>query len=155
MRKQIRQEYKSLAAIIVVIAAVASFWYLFPQVDNLGGISSREVDRILYKHLDDYKRAYSEEPRLATIFATAISDPDALTAADRQLLLATEKEFFSGWEVAWIYKDAGYFDNERFSLWDAWYAEEARRRPKFVWTENRDSFSVAFAEHVSRTIDDN
>lgn len=153
MKTQIRQEYKALAAIVAMIAVVASVWFLFPRAEGFGAISSREVDRILYKHLDEYKRTYSDDPQLARIFSTAINNPDLLSPADREIYLAREREFFGGWEVAWIYRDAGYFDNDRYKLWDTWYIEEARRRPKFAWTENQEHFSLAFAQHVSQSLD--
>ena len=46
----------------------------------------------------------------------------------------------------------GYFNGHRYSVWDSWDIDEARRRPLFVWTENREHFSEAFVQHVDDSI---
>jgi len=153
MKKQIRQEHKTLAAIFLIIAVAAVLLLLIPRTENFGTISSDEVDDYLYAKLDEYVRPYEEDPRLADIFTTAISNPDELSASDRQTYLALERRFFSGWEIAWTYRHEGYFGGDRYSEWDSWYIAEVRRRPAFVWTENREHFaySEAFVQHVDES----
>jgi hypothetical protein len=95
MTKQIRQEYKTLAAIFLIIAAIAFLLILIPQAENFGAISSQEVDEYLYEKLDEYVRLYEEDPSLANIFNTAITNPDELTVTDRQTYLTLERKLFS------------------------------------------------------------
>jgi len=153
MKKQIRQEHKTLAAIFLIVAATAVLLLLIPRTENFGAISSHEVDEYLYKKLDEYVRPYEEDPSLANIFTTAITNPDELSVADRQTYLALERKLFSGWEVAWSYKNDGYFRGDRYDEWDSWYIAEVSRRPAFVWTENREhfSYSEAFVQHVDES----
>lgn len=153
MKKQIRQEHILLSAIVLTIAVIAVLLLLIPQTENFGTISSDEVDDYLYEKLDDYVRAYEEDPRLATLFTTAITNPDDLSVSDRQTYLALERKLFSGWEIAWTYKREGYFGDDRYREWDSWYIGEVMRRPSFVWTENREHFaySEAFVQHVDES----
>jgi len=148
MKKQIRKEYITVAAIFLVVAVIAVLWFLISRIENFGTISSQEVDEILYRQLDEYVQAYEEDPGLAQIFTTALTNPDELTAADRQAYLTYERKFFIGWEVAWTYYYHGYFDGDRYSVWDSWFVDEFRRRPSFVWTENRKHFPEAFVKYV-------
>ena len=153
MKKQIRQEHILLSAIFLIVAVIAVLLFLIPQTENFGAISSDEVDDYLYKKLDEYVLAYEEDPRLANIFTTAITNPDELSVTDRQTYLALERKLFSGWEIAWTYKRDGHFGNDRYNEWDSWYIGEVSRRPSFVWTENRDhfSYSEAFVQHVDES----
>jgi hypothetical protein len=153
MTKQIRQEHKFLAAFFLIIAVFAVLLLLIPRAENFATISSQEVDEYLYKKLDEYVRPYDEDPSLANIFNTAITNPDELTATDRQTYLTLERKLFSGWEIAWSYRNEGYLDGHRFDEWDSWYIDEIRRRPSFAWTENREhfSFSEGFVQHVDES----
>jgi len=153
MKKQIRQEHIFLSAIFLIVAVIAVLLLLIPQTENFGTISSDEVDDYLYKKLDEYVAAYEEDSRLTNIFTTAITNPDELSVSDRQTYLALERKLFSGWEIAWTYKREGYFGGDRYSEWDSWYIDEVRRRPSFVWTENRKhfSYSEAFVQHVDES----
>jgi len=153
MKKQIRQEHILLSAIVLTIAIVAVLLFLIPQTENFGTISSDEVDDYLYKKLDEYVRAYEEDPRLAKLFTTAITSPNELSVTDRKTFLALERRLFSGWEIAWTYKREGYFGDDRYREWDSWYIGEVMRRPAFVWTENREhfSYSEAFVQHVDES----
>jgi hypothetical protein len=153
MTKQIRQEHKTLAAIFLIIAAIAVLLLLIPQAENFGAISSHEVDEYLYEKLDEYVRLYEEDPSLVNIFNTAITNPDELTASDRQTYLALERKLFSGWEIAWSYRNDGHLEGHRFDEWDSWYVGEVSRRPSFVWTENKKhfSFSEGFVQHVDES----
>ena len=126
---QIRQEYKTLAASFLIIAVIAVLCFLIPQVVNFGTISSQEVDELLYKQLEEYVRAYEDDPGLWNIFTIAKTNPDELTVADRQAYLAHERKLIRGWEVAWTFNYNGYFDGDRYSVWDSWYIDEIRRRP--------------------------
>lgn len=153
MTKQIRQEHKKLAAIFLIFAVIAVLLLLIPQTEKFGTISSREVDEHLYNKLDEYVRPYEEDSSLADIFTTALTNPDELSVTDRQVYLALERKLFSGWEIAWTYREEGYFDDHRYSEWNSWYIDEVRRRPSFVWTENRKhfSYSEAFVQHVDES----
>lgn len=153
MKKQIRQEHKTLAAIFLIIAVPAVLLLLIPRTGNFGTISSDEVDDYLYAKLDEYVRPYDEDPNLANIFTKAMTNPNDLSTTDRQIYLALERKLFSGWEIAWTYKREGYFGGDRYSEWDSWYIAEVRRRPAFVWTENREhfSYSEAFVKHVDES----
>lgn len=153
MTKQIRQEHKILAAFFLVIAVFAVLLLLIPQTEKFTTLSSQEVDEYLYKKLDEYVRPYDEDPALADIFATAITNPDELTAPDRQLYVDLERKLFSGWEIAWSYRNDGYLDSQRYNDWDSWYINEVRRRPSFAWTENRKHFfySEGFVQHVDES----
>ena len=153
MTKQIRQEHKFLAAFFLIIAVFAGLLLLIPRAENFATISSQEVDEYLYKKLDEYVRPYDEDPSLANIFNIAITNPDELTATDRQTYLTLERKLFSGWEIALSYRNEGYLDGHRFDEWDSWYIDEIRRRPSFAWTENREhfSFSEGFVQHVDES----
>jgi len=140
----------NVAAFLLIIAVIAALWFLIPRVESFWAISSQEVDEILYKQLDEYLQEYVEDPGLANIFNAAVTNPDELTVADRQIYLAYERKFFSGWEVAWTYNYHGYFDSDRHSEWNSWYISEFRRRPSFIWTENRKHFPEAFAQYVDQ-----
>ena len=89
----------------------------------------------------------------ANIFNTAITNPDELTVTERQTYVTLERKLFSGWEIAWSYRNEGYLDGHRFDEWDSWYIDEIRRRPSFAWTENREhfSFSEGFVQHVDES----
>jgi len=152
MNMQMRQEYLVSTAIFLTVAAVAVLWFLIPRVDNFGAISSSEVDRILYNRLDEYERAYEENAELQAIVTTALSNPDALTPAERQTYLVHERKFLAGWETALAYRTAGYFDPDRFEVWDEWYISEVMRRPRFAWTENKEHFAGSFIRHVDETL---
>ncbi|MGB5706869.1 MAG: hypothetical protein WBM41_08550 [Arenicellales bacterium] len=156
MKKQIRQEHILLSGIFLILAVIGILLFLIPQTENFGTISSDEVDDYLYKKLDEYVAAYEEDPRLASIFTTAISNPNELSVTDRQTYLALERKLFSGWEVAWTYKREGYFGDDRYREWESWYIDEVRRRPAFVWRENREHFaySEAFVRHVDESTRD-
>jgi hypothetical protein len=153
MKEQIRKEYKVLAALILIVAVYVVLLLLIPRSDTFGTISSHEVDEYLFEKLDEYVRPYEEDPNLANIFTIALNNPDALTASDRQIYLDLERKLFSGWETAWSYKNEGYFDTSRYDEWDSWYANEVRRRPSFVWTENKKHFaySEGFVQHVDES----
>lgn len=153
MKKQMRQEHKTLAAIFLIIAVLAVLLLLIPRTGNFGTISSDEVDDYLYAKLDEYVRPYDEDPNLANLFTKAMTNPNDLSTTDRQTYLALERKLFSGWEIAWTYKREGYFGGDRYSEWDSWYIAEVRRRPAFVWTENREhfSYSEAFVKHVDES----
>ena len=148
-----RQEHKTLAAIFLIIAVLAVLLLLIPRTGNFGTISSDEVDDYLYAKLDEYVRPYDEDPNLANLFTKAMTNPNDLSTTDRQTYLALERKLFSGWEIAWTYKREGYFGGDRYSEWDSWYIAEVRRRPAFVWTENREhfSYSEAFVKHVDES----
>ena len=151
MTMQMRREYKTLVTITLVAVAIGALIALMPRADNFQTVSSRELDETLYDRLDAYLQAYEEDPSLASIFATAMSNPDALTKTDRQTLLVMERKFLSGWELAWTYRRDGQLDTDRYAEWDSWYIGELERRPPFVWTENRTYFPKAFAEHVEES----
>jgi len=87
MKKQIRQEHKTLAAIFLIIVVAAVLLLLIPRTENFGTISSDEVDDYLYAKLDKYVRPYEEDPRLANIFTTAMTNPNELSVTDRQTYL--------------------------------------------------------------------
>ena len=53
-----REEYKVLGILTATAMVVATFVYLFPQLENVGAISSREIDSLLYRRLDEYQQAY-------------------------------------------------------------------------------------------------
>ena len=134
-------------AIVVVLVAIV---YGLPQATSLWSISSNEVDDLLYENLADYRDEFNNTPGLPDIFRQALTSPDQLTDEERSLYLEHERKFFSGWETAYTYGDAGYLDRERYTVWDNWYRDELKRRPDFAWDENRDHFSQAFASHVDR-----
>ena len=152
MNKRIRQEYILLSAVASIIAVIGVLWYLIPRVENFDTISSREIDNLLYRHVDRYEGAFEATPELDAIFDMAIRAPEKLTAEDRQLFLGQERKFIGGWEAAWEHNTAGYLDSDRFKVWDEWYVSEIKRRPSFTWTENREHFSAAFARHVDESL---
>ena len=82
-----------------------------------------------------------------------MTNPNELSVTDRQTYLALERKLFSGWEITWTYKHEGYFDGHRYDEWDSWYVDEVRRRPSFVWTENKIHFSYSegFVRHVDES----
>lgn len=149
MNMQIRREYILLTAILVAIAAVV---FLIPRVENIGTISSSEVDQILYARLNEYERVYNENLDLNRIVTEALTNPAKLTHEDRQIYLMHERKFLAGWEAAFTYATAGHFDADRFEVWDAWYISELKRRPLFAWAQNKVHYSDSFVRHVDTSL---
>ncbi|MGI9261972.1 MAG: hypothetical protein ACR2QR_08050 [Woeseiaceae bacterium] len=152
MRKQNQQRMYTLSAAIGMISLVAVLWYLIPRVENFSAISSNEVDDLLYERLDSYEQALRNNPELSAVVQTALTAPENLDDDARQLYISHERRFFGGWEVAWEHHSAGYFEPERFNVWDSWYVEETHRRPDFAWRENRSNYSTAFVRHVDELL---
>lgn len=149
---QIRREYKTLATIVAVSAFFAGLLMLMPVAGDLATMGSGELDEMLNDRLDAYLSVYENDPNLTTVFATAMEHPDQLSDRDRQRLIAQERQFIYGWELAWTSRLDGHLDFDRYNEWNSWYIGEIQRRPTFVWTENRTHFSEAFAMHVDQSI---
>lgn len=147
-----RKEYQALAGILAFVIVGAGLILLIPQTQYLDTVGSRELDENLYMRLDEYLQSYEENPTLADIFAIAMKDPTALSEADRQIILAQERDFLAGWELAWTYRLDGRLETDRYVEWDTWYAVELERRPSFVWTDNRMHFPEAFVQHVENSV---
>ena len=152
MTKQKNRDNRTFAAIVLAFATLVALFFLAPRVQNKETISSREVENILYKRVDEYNRAVREVPGMAEIVVTAETNPDELTEVDRQLYLTYQLKFFDGWEAAWNYNNAGYFDAGSWNKWNSRYIGEARLRPQFDWKENRKYFSGAFLQHVDQSV---
>ena len=152
MKTQYRQEYRILAAITATAVVTVSLLYLQPRFADIGAISSRQIDNMLYRRLGEYQQAYQESLDLQVIVTTALTEPSGLDSDERRIYIDHEKRFFGGWEAAWEYHLEGRLDAERYSVWDKWYVAEARRRPRFAWTENRERYSEGFADHVDESL---
>lgn len=148
MNKQNQQRIYTVLVSTGAIVLVAVLLYLIPIAHNFGAISSDEVDDLLYERLASYELALQNDPLLADIIRTALTAPELLDDEDRSLYVSHERRFFSGWEVAWEHHSAGYFEPQRFDIWDAWYVEETHRRPIYAWHENKDEYSPSFVRHV-------
>lgn len=141
-----------LAAITVTAVVTVSLLYLGPRIADFGALSSRQIDNMLFRRLDEYQRAYQESSDLQAIVTTALTDPSHLDSDERRIYTDHEKRFFGGWEAAWEYHLEGRLDSERYNVWNRWYVAEARRRPRFAWTENRERYSDGFADHVDKSL---
>ena len=53
-----REDCKVLGILTATAVVVATFVYLFPRLENVGTISSRKIDSLLYRRLDKYQQAY-------------------------------------------------------------------------------------------------
>ena len=153
MNKQNQQRINTLLITTGAIILVAMLLYLIPRAQNFGSISSDEVDDLLYERLASYELALQSDPVLAGIIRKALTAPDTLDDEDRDLYVSYERRFFSGWEIAWEHHSAGYFEPQRFNVWDAWYVEETHRRPIYAWLENKSEFSASFVRHVEEALD--
>lgn len=152
MRKQTRRKqaaYQLLAAIVVLAAATL---FGLKRADDITKISSAEVDSHLYQRLDVYTRSFAEVPGMAKVLTKALSEPDRLTEEQRRQYVIHERRFFNTWEAAWEYRETGRLDADRFRIWDEWYIGELRRRPEFVWQDNRQHFPEEFVLHVDEAI---
>jgi hypothetical protein len=58
---------------------------------------------------------------LREIVTKALTSPGNLCNDERRIYIEQERMFFSGWEAAWEQHVEGYFDEERFNVWDEWY----------------------------------
>lgn len=127
---------------------VASLLYFVPSVQNPGSISTYEVDNLIYEILASYELTLQNDPALTNVIKRALTAPESLDDDDRSLYVSHERRFFSGWQVAWEHHSAGYFEPQRFEVWDAWYVEETHRRPIYAWHENKGEYSPSFVRHV-------
>ena len=152
MKTEYRQEYRMLAAITATAVVTVTLLYIQPRVSDIGAISSRQVDNMLYRRLDEYQQAYRESTHLQAIVTTALTSPADLDSDERRIYIDHERRFFGGWEAAWEHHLEGHLDAERFSVWDNWYIAETRRRPSFAWTENRKRYAKGFADHVDDSL---
>lgn len=152
MTKQKIRTNMTLAAVVLTFAALVALSYLAPRVQNIETVSSQEIEDILYKRVDEYNQAVLELPGMADIVTTAETNPDQLTAEERRLYLSHERKFYDGWEVAWNYYNAGYFDADRWNEWNSWYVDVFGLHPKFGWTENSEYFSEAFRNYVNDSV---
>ena len=152
MKKHYQASLITYGATSGFIITVAVLLFLIPRVENFSSLSSHEIDDALYERLDWYEQVFKEEPDLAVLLQQALTEPEKLTVQQRHEYLSYERRFFGGWEAAYEHTMSGYLDAERFEVWDKWYVNELRRRPEFVWQENRGYFSPAFAEHVDRAL---
>jgi len=141
--------YTSIAEIVSAVAIVISLLYAANEFRQSNTLSTREADLILFERVANENREIVSTPGLAEILVAASEDPDDLSPADRVRFLAFQHNFFDSWEIAWEYHHSGILDAETWEGWDAWFSKEARERPAFGWTENRDDFTgEAFRNHV-------
>ena len=132
---------------------VALLLYFVPRVQNPGSISTYEIDDLIYEILASYELTLQNDPALTNVIKRALTAPESLDDDERILYVSHERRFFSGWEVAWEHHSAGYFEPQRFKVWDAWYVEETRRRPIYAWHENKREFPPSFVRHVEEALD--
>ena len=152
MRKQARRKLAAYKTLAVILLLAAASLYGLKSADDLAKISSEEVDSHLYERLDVYTRSFNEVPGMAKVLTKALSDPDRLTDEQRRKYIVHERRFLNTWEAAWEYRETGRLDKDRFRVWDEWYIGELRRRPEFVWQDNRHHFPEEFVLHVDSAI---
>ena len=152
MSKRKYLENEIVAAVVVTVTIFAVLIALAYRYQDIR-ISSSEVGDILYARVAEYNRAILEEPGVAMIITTAETIPGGLSEENRMIYLAHQRTFFDGWEAALNYNDAGLFDADRWSVWNSWYVDEVRRRPKFGWTENRKYYAGVFLQHVDDSLE--
>ena len=147
--------YASIAEVVAALAVIVSLLYAGYEFRRASTLSSREADGILFERVREANRMLIESPGIAEIVVTAGRDPDALSEADRIRFLAYQHDFFDSWEIGWDYHEDGILDDETWSEWDEWFASEARRRPAFGWTDNREHFTgLDFRDHVDSVLSD-
>ncbi len=143
------QAYASLAEVISALAVVITVLYVGYEFRRSSTVSSREADLILFERTRESNRLLIESPGLAEIIVAARTAPEEMSEADRLRFLAYQHDFFDTWEIGWYYHDVGILDTQTWVEWDEWFTDEARRRPRFGWTENRQNFTGGpFRAHV-------
>lgn len=153
MRTRRLQAYASLAEIISAAAIIVSLLYVGYEFRRGSTIGSREADLILFERAREGNRLLIENAGLAEIVVRAEATPDSLSRADRLRYLTYRQDFFDTWEIGWLYHADGILDADDWLEWDEWFTGEARRRPTWVWTENRRHFTGEdFLRHVDEAL---
>ena len=153
MLKRKTLEHQTVAALLLtltIFAVLVALAYRFQDIK----ISSADVGNILYERVAAYNRAILDEPRVAKIITIAETNPGDLSGENRVIYLIHQRTFFDGWEAALNYNDAGVFDADRWNVWNSWYIDEVRRRPRFGWIENRKYYAGAFLRHVDESLNE-
>jgi hypothetical protein len=148
MNKKKFQKYASIAEIVSAVAIVVSLLYVGYEIRRTEVLSSRDIDELLFERNLEANRVLIENADIARIIVKAQDNPDELTPADRIRYLAFEHNFYDSWEIAFYAHTDGVLIDANWNEWNEFYMQEARRRPKFAWTENRHNFVGAFADYV-------
>jgi hypothetical protein len=148
MRRTSLRTAVSIAEIISALAVVVSLVYVANEFRRSRALTSTDVQTILYERVQEMERLVVESAELADIIVRASGDPESLSPADRARFLAFEHIFYDSWELGWISHEEGVLGPAGWSTWNDWFAEEARRRPRFGWTENRKHFDDDFLRYV-------
>lgn len=147
------QTYASLAEVVAAFAVIISLFYAGYELRRSSALSSREADGILFERVAEANRVLMGSPEMAEIMVAADRDPATLSEADRIRFLAFQHDFFDSWEIGWDYHEDGILEDETWSEWDRWFSAEARRRPAFGWSENRQHFTGPdFRAHVDEVL---
>ncbi len=153
MNEKKLQAYASAAEVVSALAIIVSLLYVGYEFRRTTTMSSREADVVLFERGREANRLLIESPGLAEILVVAQSNPDELSEADRLRFLTYQHDFFDSWEIGWYYHADGILDEAAWREWEAWFTEEARRRPLWGWTENRRHFTgESFREHVDAVL---
>lgn len=148
MEKEKFRYWATAAEVISALAIVISLLYVGYEIRQTQILSQRSIDEMLFSRNSEANRILVENADMAEIVIAAQSGPDSLSPAERIRYLAYEHTLLDNWEVAFYSHYDGILNDEYWDDWDAFYKNQAKRRPKFAWTENRHNFVGPFAEYV-------
>jgi hypothetical protein len=152
MNRKKFQKYASIAEIVSAVAIVISLLYVGYEIRQTVVFSSRDIEEMLYTREQEDNRILIENGEIAQIVVTAQENPDELTPADRIRYLAYAHNFYDNWEIAFYSHMDEILRDGAWHEWDKYYREQARRLPKFAWTENRHNFVGPFATYVDEIL---
>jgi hypothetical protein len=147
------QSYAAMAEVFGAFAIVFSLIYAGYELRRSSGMSSLEVDVILYEREREHNAVLFESREMAELVILADEAADELIGADRLRYLEYQHDFLDSWEIAFTYHRDGILNDESWEGWNEWYVRELRERPRFAWEENRHNFTPGpFMDHVDASL---
>jgi hypothetical protein len=143
----------TVAEIVSALAVVATVIYAVGELNQSRARGNTDVETVLYARILEMDRLLVEVDGLADMVMRASEDPASLTPLERRRYLAYEHIYYDTWEVAVKARQNGLMAGSTFNGWNAWFAEDAARRPRFGWTENHRYYDSAFIDYVEKLVD--
>lgn len=153
MTQQKLQIATVVAEIVSATAIVVSLLFVAYELRQSSTVTSRDVELILFERAREANRIVIENESLARLIIDIESGAPTSSATDSLRYLLHRLDFYNSWEVAWSYHADEILTTDAWKEWNAWYASEAARLPRFAWQDNRHHFTgESFRQHVDRVI---
>lgn len=146
------QSLVSITQILSSLAVVISIIILLVEFKRTSLVNEKSIENLFYSRMMALDKIVIENKDVTEIILKAHNHPDSLSGSELKRYLAYEHIFFDSWETLWVGFKDGLVENNTWNDWNAWFVQEAKKKPSIAISGNDDQFSRAFIIYLRNDI---